>query len=344
MEFYEYLFTAILIFSILIASSIMIVPMVQPSRNVTEKEQIKIVTQKIMTQLVLNTGDPPDWGSDTSIRSDDLTAFGLAKYADTTRDAYVLDADKVNRLISNNPSIQINPSTAAKLLNLDADYGFAIEFYPALDVHISTESNKYSITVKSPQTGSPIVNAKITAKMFSVTDGNIVGSDQKEDSTATNGKCTIEFDDTNTEMKVLAVAISYNGLNMVTFKAAENVKQAKIIGNRLYVNEHYDISSAIEIITVKSSAGYSIQNLPRPFNLISINEKTYELEYVEPSTVAVLATDGNTLIFASKEIPKLTYSTIQDADSLPLAYTLERMVTIADSAYYLRLQVWRMSW
>lgn len=344
MHIYEYMFSAIIIFSILLASSLMVVPMAQPSRNVSEIEQLKVVAQKIMTQLILNTGDPPDWGSDTSIDENDLVTFGLAKYADTTRDAYVLDSDKVLRLDSTNP-LHVHPATAAKLLNLGNDYGFTISFYPALNVTISKSQgyDQYIIDVRTIYANLPIANAKVTARMYYVDGEVIVGPILKLTWTALDGKCSISFDGISTKLKILIVVVDYSGIRVIkTFHEEDpSISCAKIVGNRLFFDGNYDVSNAQEIIVVKGSTGYIIQNLT--VNLRKVDEAIYDLAYLEPTTITVLASSGDKLIYASKEID-ITYSTIPGASVFPFSYTLERMVTISNSVYYVRLQVWRMSW
>ncbi|MEM3666947.1 MAG: hypothetical protein QW222_07710 [Candidatus Bathyarchaeia archaeon] len=344
MHIYEYMFTAIIIFSILLASSMMVVPMAQPSRNVSETEQLKVVAQKIMTQLILNTGDPPDWGSDTSIDENNLNTFGLAKYADTTRDAYVLDPDKVLRLDITNP-LYVHPATTAKLLNLGNDYGFTISFHPALNVTITKSHgyDQYVIDVRTIYANQPIANAKVFARIYYVDEGKIVSSTLKQALTALDGKCSISFDGISTKLKILVVVVDYSGIRVVkTFHEEDpSISRAKIVGNRLFFEENYDVSYAQEIIVVKGPPGYIIQNLK--VDLGKVDETIYDLAYLEPTTITVLASNGDKLIYASKEID-LTYSTIAGASVFPFSYTLERMVTIANSVYYVRLQVWRMSW
>jgi len=353
MHIYEYLFTAIIIVAILLASSTMIGTFPEPSRGISEKEQLKVAAQKLMTQLLLDPGDPPDWGSNVAINESNLKTFGLAKYSETTREAYVLDPDKVLRLNSTHP-FYIPPSSVINLLNLGYEYGFTLEIFPALNVSIAPQgSGKYEVSVSSEYGGLPIVDASVTARMYYVSNGTIKRSPPSApltSQTRVNGECTFNFSDISSDMKVLILVINYHGVRVVkVFPAGSNVTRAYLIGEHLFLNEAYNISSneAYEIIVDKnftsSTSGYMIEDLK--FSLNKVEDKKFDLTYVEPSTVAVLAVseDGTRLIFTSKEV-NLTYSSIPGVWSFPFAYSVERSVIIGGSAYIVRLYLWRMSW
>lgn len=352
MHIYEYLFTAIIILTILLASSAIIETVSEPSRSTSEKEQLKVTAQKIMTQLLLDPGNPPDWGNNIDIDPNNLTTFGLAKYSETTRDAYVLDPDKVLRLDNTNP-LFIPPSSVINLLNLGYEYGFALEFYPALNVTITpinstSSSDRYNINVTSEYSGLPIVMADVTAKMYYYNSSSqiIASTDSIANWTRADGKCIVDFGNVTTEMKILSLVINYYGIRIVkSFTVGSNVTQAHLIGNYALLNQAYNLSSsATEIIVTKKGGVYTIENVVS--NLNKIEDTIFELAYVEPSTVAILtiSEDGTKLIIASKEVT-LTYSSIQGvALSFPFAYSIERSVTIGGSAYIVRLYLWRMSW
>jgi len=359
MHIYEYLFTAIIIVTMLLASSTMIGTLSGPSRSVSEKEQLKVAAQKIMTQILLDPGDPSDWGSNVDIDESDLKTFGLAKHSETTREAYVLDPDKVYRLndalllLNNTCSLYISPYRAINLLNLGYEYGFTLEIFPALNVSIAPkDSGKYEVSVSSDYGRLPIVGADVTARMYYYDASSQKIASRDEDFitglTGYDGKCALNFNETS-EMKVLILVIDYYGVRVVkVFPAGLNVKRAHLIGEHLFLSEDEDISNnAIQIIVTRKAGRYVIENVTSILNIVPPGkfDLTSPEKFDLPSTVAVLAVseDGTRLIFTSSEV-NLAYSSIPGVWSFPFAYSVERSVVIGGSAYIVRLYLWRMSW
>jgi len=342
MHIYEYLFTAIIIFFILVASSTMISSMPQPSLSVSEKEQLKVATQKILTQLILNTGDPPDWGSNTAL--DAPAAFGLAKHGETTRDAFVLDPDKVQRLSSANP-LYVTPQTVANLLNLGNDYGFTIEFRQALTVELEqTGTADYNIQVTSDQNSLPIANVNVTAKAFYYANNQFACTGQASAVTSIDGRCSISFTDLpqQTQAQVLLVTVDYYGTRIVKTAVTGQIEQAALIGNHIVMNTQPNQveSTAHQVLVYKTATGYALTSVTSSFTQDS---NMLSLDYAEPSAVATITFADGKAILAAKTVPQ-RYSTIPSATSVPFAYTVERSVTINGEAYTLQLRVWRMSW
>ncbi|MEM2961173.1 MAG: hypothetical protein QXU67_06170, partial [Candidatus Bathyarchaeia archaeon] len=161
----EYIITAIIIVSIVVASMTMVTSAVTPLRTIFEGDKLKIVAEKLLTQILLSAGSPVDWGSNASITSNQLKVFGLATQYETTREAYILDVDKVTRLDASHP-LYLNPQYVSELLNLDNEYGFALEIIPMLTIEASwaLDSNglKVNVTVKNPESRF-ISGAKVAA-------------------------------------------------------------------------------------------------------------------------------------------------------------------------------------
>ena len=356
MHSYEYLFTAIIIFAILIASTTIVSIMPQPSINVSEKEQLKTVAQKIMTQLTLNPGNPPDWGSNLTVGSSTLTAFGLAKYGEIARGAYVLDLDKVQRLNENLPqNLYVPPSRVIDLLNLGNDYGIKIEFVPALNATVATEINSNSATIYVNVTGQnmlPIANVNVTARIFYLYDGQIQKTPIFTNFTGIDGQCMIKFDGFSSEDALLVLVIDYYGIRIIkTCILNAALTQAFFLGDHLILNSSLSIISdtAYQIIVAESDGTYMIDyalcglNLTNEFSVPSYS--LYEINYTEPSAIALLAVanGGSDLMVACKSVPSC-YSSIPGDASSPLIYMLERSVKIGESLYTMRLEIWRMSW
>lgn len=349
MHIYEYLFTTIVIVTMLIAASTMITMVPQSSITISGKEQLKTVAQKLMTELILKTGDPPNWGSNISISPDMLTSFGLAKYGERIREAYVLDPDKVQRLSPTNP-LYIQPSDVVRLLSLGRDYGVSLKFAPAINVSIrQLDYNSYEFSVISDQNGMPLVNANISARTIYYDDLYHIfnGTEHKNSSTDPTGRCTISFGDVPTNArKVLVAIVDYYGIQFtkIYVPSETNATKATMIGNHLILATQQNISTGLcQVFVMKSLGSYVIGFVKT--DLTKINGTLYNCSFVEPRAVLFITIPdtGNNLIVAWKEIPT-EYSSIPGVTSLPFAYSLERSVVISESSYTMRVQVWRMSW
>lgn len=365
MHIYEYLFTALIIFAMLLASATMTATISDPSRSVSEKEQLKLTTEKLMTQLLLYPGDPADWGSDPTISLPNN--LGLAKYSETSREAYTLDADKVLRLDSNHPLFNGtfgNASQILDLLNLGNDYGLKLEIFPVIKVDLNQTANPdiFTVTATSTFDELPVSNANVTAKMYFADEDAIIGSATSTNQTGIYGNCTFSFIGTSSEMRVLVLVIDYYGISVVKMLPIGNWIPSYLIGKQFLTDARYSNPSgfASQILLSKNiSSGaegtYIIDDIvsntsetgPSPSNA---NFSVYDLTSVnalEPSCVGVASVfesgSNEYLALASKEA-SITYSTIPGASSFPFSYSVERTVVISGSTFIIRLYLWRMSW
>lgn len=348
MHIYDYLFTTLIIIAILFASSTMISATFEPLRAIAGREQLKVAAQKLLTQILLEPGDPPNWGGNASIAEGGLKAFGLARQREATREAYVLDVDKVLRLSALNP-LYISPSYVASLLNLGRDYGFVIEISPAMNVSVASDTpDEYEVSVSSGRGGLPISNAAITARIFYVSNGAIGSTALKTNVTGYDGKCIIGFGGIPSEMKVLILVVEYYGVRVVKASpVGSNVITVHLVGNILFVDEKYASfwGQAYEIIASEKAGGYAIENVTSSLNPLS--EGKFSLTYLEPSIAALLSVfenDGSQFLALAWRDATLTYSTISGMSSSPFGFSVERAVMIGGSAYVIKLNLWRMSW
>jgi len=359
---YEYLFAAVIAIAILVASSVIVTTMPSAQLSASDKEQVKIAAEKVMTQVLLNSGQPPNWGSDTSISESNLQDFGLAKYHESTREAYVLDPDNVQRLDSGNP-LYISPSVVAHLLNLDAtapqlnlanSYGFTLDIHPLLKVQISplpSDPDSYNVTVSSEYQALPVVNAQVTAMLY-YPEGATINYQTASGTTHFNGSCSLTFSSVpDPGMKILVVSAEYMGIHTTQVYASQSAAKAHLFGDKLLVDSLSIISTTkfTEVIATKQAGQYVISN----FNVqgstgldAPTGFRAYTLSSAEPSVVAVLfLSDDQTLYYASKNIDA-TFSTIPNlpSSSSLLSYSLERTAIIGDTTCTVRLQLWRMTY
>jgi hypothetical protein len=343
MNIYEYLFTGIIIFAMLVASSTMITSISQPNQTTSDKEQLKITTQKIMTQLTLDPGNPPEWGSNITVSASDLTTFGLAEYSETTRAAYVLDPDKILHLDPNaSPIAYISPFNVLSLLNLGNDYGLTIRIYPALNVTVNLAPNEdlYTVSVTTNDIGLPIVNANTAARIFYY-NTTLQATDTKTNTTWIDGQCTIDFGNIASQMKVLALVVDYYGIRIIkTIPVGTGVTHAYLIDNHIPNQAASDNQVAEITVNKNATRRYMIGNVTSTSKQTSGN---IDLDYLEPSTVAVLATANSTTLILASTDTSLVYSSSPAFTSSPASYSLERTVMISGSAYIMQLQMWRTS-
>lgn len=136
--------------------------------------QLEPVANSLMQNFVLSPGFPVDWGSDTSISSNQLASFGLSTNPQTGV-AYSIDVAKLDRILNNsfvaNP-YYVPPTVAGALLGIyqqnHFNYGFDFRMVPALNItisNISTTTPLYMIKVLDFQ-GRPAVNALVNVSEF----------------------------------------------------------------------------------------------------------------------------------------------------------------------------------
>jgi len=323
-----------------------------PTVNASDKNQLSITAQKIMTQIMLDPGYPYNWGNTTEAPQ----VFGLAMYGQTSRQAYQLDPDKVMRL-NNSIAGNVPPNTALKLLNLAndqgaAEYGFTLQFKDTIQINVvpqpeQANSECYSITATSDY-ALPIVGAKVSAVLYYIEDTRIQHTDTVHGVTAYNGSYTALFPTPPQTAKVLAVTVDYYGEQTAKFYQVTPGPEATLFQSKLIptADQPYQLGSLRdphEIILVDNGNGLETNDLPIQIDGTSLSLGTP----LEPSAIAVLAFSGDNLLLANRDFSHISYQTINFKDpavhSAAFSYSLERTVVIAGSTYTATLYLWRMS-
>lgn len=246
----------------------MVTSAVTPLRTIFEGDRLKMVAEKLLTQILLSTGSPVDWGSNASIKGNELKVFGLATQYESTREAYELDVDKVMRLDASHP-LYLSPTNVSELLNLDKEYGFALEIIPALNIKAPLKLNSSGlwvfVTVKNHQ-DQPVLGAKVIAKLYWV---DIQKGLQWKDPNPPNneftdetGTCTFRFTDISGTLQSGVIIVYVNNYGTRNFKAIPILleTQKKILypnGAGDYQNWNVaNISSKLQAITDRNDATY----------------------------------------------------------------------------------------
>ncbi|MEM2714815.1 MAG: hypothetical protein QXL45_03760 [Candidatus Bathyarchaeia archaeon] len=321
-------------------------------RSTSEIEQLKMAAQKIMAQILLSPGDPEDWGKNIAIKATNLSSLGLAVSTVFTREAFVLDPDKVQRLNQKLPgNLYISPERFSELLGLGSrdlglNYGVKIDFIPALKATVYFNGDSKIIVNVASEQGAPLASANVTLGAFYVMNNSKIIFCNKTESADLYGNCTIELNYPNPSF--LVVVVNYHGLQTMN---ATNINShiGYLIGNYLLVESGLKVvnMSVTQVFVISSNKGPKLMSVSCNITGcqdITMGYEVYDMGYEEPNMVAVvaLAEDGR-LIAAYKDIPE-SYSSAAGEVYAPLIYMLERSVKIGLSTYTLRLKVWRMEW
>jgi len=158
---------ALLIVGALFVGAVLVVPtMSLINLQTIDQQQLRNMALNVFNALLLDTGKPTNWGSMRDFQPNDprVLRFGLASYEEST--FYVLDPDKVQRLVKDNPLGGMDYFTVKQLLGLQG-YGFSLRIIPPFNVTFSSVSvvgNTLSYSAKvSYLDGKPIPNAKVSA-------------------------------------------------------------------------------------------------------------------------------------------------------------------------------------
>ena len=353
MEIYEYIFTALLLVAVFAAATYLAVTTPPLYRSVSEVDQLKIAAQKVMNNILLNPGYPQDWGSNVSVKAEDLASFGLASYTTLTREAYVLDQDKVQRLRREVPDpLYVPPSKVLDLLNLGLDYGIRLEFVPVLDVKVeaSQESSGFSVrVVVASEQGLPVEGANVVVAAVYVRNGSLTSS-ESSCRTDASGVCTLRVE--SSLPALLITIVDYQGMRAINASTVgPGIHKSLVFGRSLVTNESTNLSNTTAYqFFVPSGFGEALEVKNVSCTLQHIdstalgNYSVYDMGFEEPNLVAVVVMlDDGHLLVAYKLVPK-TYSSIAGEVHPPVSYTVERSVRIGLSHYNLRLTIWRMSW
>ena len=183
---YDHIF-AIIIVGIIFVSAVVALPaMSLINIKAVDQQQLRNIALNVFNALLLDTGEPANWGSFLDFQMNDprIKRFGLASAEDSA--FYVLDPDKVQRLVVGNPLNYVDYNRVRELLGLQG-YGFKLRIIPPFNVTnvdgtpirekspiiIQSKQLNYSIKV-SYLDGTPIPNAQVHAIII-YTEGSNFG-------------------------------------------------------------------------------------------------------------------------------------------------------------------------
>jgi len=352
-EAYEYIFAALVMMAVFTAAAYLAVTVLPLYRSVSEVDQLKIAAQKVVNNLLLNPGYPHDWGSDLSVKAGDLASFGLASYTTLTREAYVLDQDKVQRLSREVPDpLYVPPSVALALLGLGLDYGIRLEFVPVLNVIVEPPQGPNVVVRVTSAQGLPIEDANVTVVAVYASGGGL-SSSRHSGRTDVNGACALNLG--SPLPALLITVVDHHSMRAVNVSVTGlGVHKSLLVGKSLVVSKSVDPGNGLDQKTAYQLFLSTGPEESLQVNIVSskLNVKdldlgdynVYDMDFEEPNLLAVVVVlDNDELLVAYRLVPK-SYSSIAGEVHPPISYTLERSVRIGLSHYNLRLMIWRMSW
>jgi len=170
-DLYDHLI-AVVVVSVLFVAAVVTVPNISYVNLLyMDQQQLRNIALSTLKTILLDVGYPSDWGSSVNFNASRVERFGLA--LDGSSSLYVLDPDKVQRLVVDNPLDYLEYEQVRELLGLQ-NYGFSLEIRAPFNVEVKNQSQegdgievlRYEITVTTSDE-KPIPNAIVEAFIFS---------------------------------------------------------------------------------------------------------------------------------------------------------------------------------
>lgn len=160
---YDYLAATIIVGSIFVAAVVVVPNASYMNLLYVDHQQLRNVALETLKTMLLDAGYPENWGSQTPFDQNSVQRFGLAHSG--TSSFYVLDSEKVQRLVASNPAGHIDYEVIREKLGLQ-DYGFCIKIFPLFNVTVDDLSEGsellFDINVRFND-GRAIPNAAVDA-------------------------------------------------------------------------------------------------------------------------------------------------------------------------------------
>lgn len=214
---------AITVVGLIASVAIYILPTINfQNVKIVDEQQLINIAQDLLNSILLNEGYPENWGSYYPFSEDIVQSFGLALYG--ANRLYVLDPDKVQRLVEGNPVGYISYERVKSLLNVEG-YGFSISIKPPFKVHVEDRSESFQHLIfevsVSDWNGKAIPGAEVTAvTVYCTAQGNNIriNIEEKRNVTDVYGRSRIEqiIDENDVDNVATVFHVSLHGLNTYT--------------------------------------------------------------------------------------------------------------------------------
>ncbi len=251
-ETYDHI-VAVLIVGLIFVGAVIILPkMSYLNIQTVDQQQLRNTALNVFNAFLLDTGEPSNWSLEDPWDPTTVERFGLADYRDSTY--YVLDPDKVQRLVEGNPLGELSVDEVKRLLNLE-DYGFSLRIIPPFNItkidgtklnqtnspidmtELANGRLKYAVKVTYLD-GRPIPNALSSATIINTNASSfsIITSGPVKTNALGILENTINLNQTNTSnvMVILRISVSDVATLIVTFgnqKPIDHIADVNMVGD-----------------------------------------------------------------------------------------------------------------
>lgn len=255
---YDHIVAILVVGAVFVGAVVVLPNMSFNSFKAVDQQQLRSTGLSVFNAMLLDTGEPTDWGSMDPFFINDarVTRFGLARSWDG--ELYVLDPDKVQRLVLGNPLNYCDYQRIRGLLGLE-EYGFDLRILPPFNVTnldgtpipaktpLTIDNNQVSYSVRvSYLTSAPIPNALVSAKLVftyknnGVSDFGIISRPQISTDALGVGGDSITLPATPDSLTViLRVTVADVATLVVTFgmPTANNIAEVNFVGDSIVLTQ-----------------------------------------------------------------------------------------------------------
>jgi len=247
---YDHLIAIVIVGAIFISTVVVVPTLSFINLQTVDQHQLRNLAVNIFNAILLDTGDPVDWGSMDPFYMNDtrIRRFGLASAEASS--PYVLDPDKVQRLVVGNPLNYCDYEYIRQLLGLEG-YGFQLRILPPFNVtctdgtpitekspiEIDEDELSYSIKVTYLD-GTPIPNARVYATIVYASGSDFAITTRPVIYTDALGICSdsIELDfEPEDAIVILRTSVADVVTLIVTFGTtpADDIAEINLVGDTL---------------------------------------------------------------------------------------------------------------
>ena len=289
---------AILVICVIFVGAVVVLPALSVANiKAVDQQQLRNTALNVFNTMLLDTGEPANWVSIDPFDINKVTRFGLANVRHST--FYVLDPNKVQRLIKGNPLGELPYDTVKKLLGLQG-YGFTFKITPPFNVTnldgtkidsthppitLIGSTMRYAIKV-SYLDGRPIPNALVEATAYYTTKNDFFITPKSSNLTDALGQCIgsvslgkdIKVSDIRSLIVIFRVTVANVATMVVTYaSSAVKIADINLVGDTIILTRTKDTppNDNVWIINATYVTGYG--NLRYLFNASSKNDKLYQL-------------------------------------------------------------------
>jgi len=249
---------ALLVTSIVFTTAVFAIPrIVYVNILAVDQQQLRNTGTEVFNVMLLETGYPSDWGSvlNSNYQFDQnvVSRFGLASSEDSS--FYILDPEKVQRLVTDDPVGSISYNKVRSLLGIE-DYGFTLRIIPPFNATLMKdkfEMNANSLNLEfnvkvSYNDERPIAGATVESTIIYMTQSGSTArlyAAKHQESTDPVGLCNIEQlinaqsgETMTSAIAVFKVTVADLASITLTYQSVppNNVAEINIVGDEVFLS------------------------------------------------------------------------------------------------------------